>query len=78
MLAPLALHVSLPADLAQDVSALAAAEGRTITDEVLVLLRRAVAGRQLRELLARAGSDLEDDAAMEIALEEERAARRGR
>ncbi len=72
--APMALHVSLPADLAQEVSALAAA----VADEVLVLLRRVVARRQLRELLSRAGSDLEDDEAMEIALEEERAARRGR
>ena len=68
----------LPADLVRDLAGLAQADGRSLSDEGILLLRRAVAARQLREVLNRTGSDLDADEAMEIALEEQRAARRSR
>lgn len=72
------VHLALPADLAHDLAGLAAADGRSVSDEGLLLLRRAVAGRQLREVLTRCGSDLDPDQAMQIALDEQRAHRRSR
>lgn len=57
------VNLALPADLARDLAG---------------NLRRAVAGRQLREVLARFGSDLDPDQAMQIALDEQRAHRRMR
>lgn len=70
----------LPADLAADLAAAAREEGRTMGDEGVALLRRALAARRLGAFLAVAGSDLSEDEAMQIALEEQRAARaeRGR
>ena len=72
------VHLALPADLAHDLAGLAAADGRSVSDEGVLLLRRAVAGRQLREVLTRCGSDLDPDQAMQIALDEQQAARRAR
>ena len=69
---------ALPADLAHDLAGLAAADGRSVSEEGLLLLRRAVAGRQLREVLTHCGSDLDPDQAMQIALDEQRAHRRSR
>jgi plasmid stability protein len=72
------VHLALPADLAHDLAVLAVADGRSVSDEGVLLLRRAVAGRQLRELLVQAGSDLDPDQAMQVALDEQRAHRRSR
>ena len=72
------VHLDLPADLAHDLAGLAAADGRAVSEEGLLLLRRAVAGRQLRAVLPRCGSDLDAVQAMQIALGEQRAHRRSR
>jgi len=73
---PVNLH--LPADLAVDLASFANADGRTIPDEAVALLRRAVASRRLRELLDRCGSDLGEAETMSIALEEQKSFRRSR
>jgi hypothetical protein len=72
------VSLALPPELAQDLAGLAAADGRSLSDEGVLLLRRAVAGRQLRDVLSRAGTDVDADDAMQIALDEERAHRRSR
>lgn len=75
---PVAL--ALPADLAADLALAAREEGRTMGEEGVALLRKALAARRLGAFLALAGSDLSEDEAMQIALEEQHAARaeRGR
>ena len=70
------VNLPLPADLAADLAGLATADGRSLPDEAVALLRRAVASRRLREVLSRCGSDLIEDEAMTI--EEQKAARRSR
>lgn len=73
-----AVSLRLPAEVALDLAGLAAADRKSVSEEAVMLLRRAIAARQLREVLSTTGSDVDADAAMQIALAEEQAARRGR
>ncbi len=69
------VSLPLPADLAAELATAAREEGRSMGEEAVALLRRALAVRRLGAFLAVAGSDLTEDEAMQIALEEKRAAR---
>lgn len=69
------MNIVVPADVAAELEAAAREEGRSAADEGVALLRRALAGRRLGSLLAKAGSDVGDDEAMTVAIGEQRAAR---
>lgn len=76
------LTVSLPADLSRDVQARAVVAGTTSDDVVVAALRREARSRELfGDILDAAGSDLDEDELMALAVatvrqvRQERAAR---